>query len=88
MDGCVGSMGRIEKKLAVVKDGGLVGEGGVVFLVGRGVSLRLGALFHPPPRALAKLGLEISIFIEGSTPSFECHSYLTMGDSCQIRNDS
>jgi hypothetical protein len=27
--GCVGSMGIIEKGLAVVKDGGLVGEGGV-----------------------------------------------------------
>ena len=36
MEGCVGSMGRITKGLDVVKDGGLVGEGGVVFLVGRG----------------------------------------------------
>jgi hypothetical protein len=35
VDGCGGSMGRIEKGLAVVKDGGLVGEGGVVFLDGR-----------------------------------------------------
>jgi hypothetical protein len=34
VDGCVVSMGGMKKGLAVVKDGGLVSEGGVVFFVG------------------------------------------------------